>query len=65
MHGHLSATVKGYARQRRDEWRRSKIVQVPSFTGQANIAGWKRLEALTAKAGLPVQHGGDRLVAAA
>lgn len=63
--GYLSARVKGYARKRRDEWRRRGTVQVPSFEGQANIAGWEELARITARGGLPVQRGGERLVQAA
>lgn len=68
-HGHLSATVKGYARSRRDALRR-RLGQLPRMSGRANVAGWKKLEALTAdmasRSGVGpapmLQYGGERLV---
>lgn len=64
MHGHLRATVKGYAARRTADLRR-KMMPAGGRTGRADASGWQQLAALAERSGLPVQHGGERLVAAA
>lgn len=56
--------MKGYADKRYAEWKKSGAVHV-GMTGQANVSGWQQLAALAERSGIPVQHGGELLVAAA
>lgn len=60
-HGTANVHVKGHAKRRQREWRKSG--RQPVQTGEANVSGWQELAGVFEKMGAPVVHGGARLVA--